>query len=211
MNKEIERAYIVHDIVALRSGLASAGFSLVKKESQVNLYLDHPFLNLMVNKTYMRVRWIDGWTNAELSFSMPRVDFTAGAEVRPQYSFAKKTRKSIEAAVDILKSLGFYEVLVLEKDRELLTISGSVPIAGTIHVEIDTNVTVHPRNVDDLPGAKRSDTRLDDTVQICVETGPGVITDAASAGKSLVQFAREIGLDEGDITAKNYFERYCEA
>jgi adenylate cyclase class IV len=203
MNREIERAYIVHDINAIRSGLARAGFTLAKKESQVNLYFDHRFLKLIENKRYMRVRWIDGWANAEISFSNPAI--VRKAEIRPQHAFQKKTRRSTEGIISTLNSLGFYEALVMEKERELFTIGGGMPPTGVVHVELDAGITIHPRDVDDLPRAKHHDVRIEDTVQVCIEVDGD---DSSGAEAEIERVAREIGFQPKDMVTENYFDRY---
>jgi len=202
MNTEIERAYIVHDVAALRPGLARAGFSLVKKESQVNLYLDHPFLHLIEGKKYVRVRWIDGWANAEISFSHPSIFRTF--EVRPQYSIHKKGRKSTDGVVDVLKKLGFFEALIIEKERELFTVGGGLPADGVVHVELDTGITIHPREVEYIPRAKKYDVRLEDTVQVCIEVSGG----SARGDIDIDNVARDIGLRPSELITENYFDRY---
>ena len=206
MNIEIERAYIAGDIDATRAKIAEAGFVLARKESQMNLYLDHSFLHLIENKKYIRVRWIDGWSNAEITFSHPAV--INSLEIRPQHSIHKKTRRSTENVLNVLKGLGFYEALIIEKERELFTIDRSIPAVGIVHVELDSGITIHSRNIDDIPRAKHHDVRIEDTVQVCIEFDSN---GSAAAAAGIDRVAGEIGLSVANITTKNYFDRYFEA
>jgi adenylate cyclase class IV len=216
MNKEIERAYIARDIDGVRSGIARAGFTLARKEEQVNVYYDHAFLDLIENKKYLRVRWTDGWSRAEISFSSPRM--ANGIETRPQHVINNKTRRGVERVIAMLEGIGFYEALVMEKERELFTIDGRPPVTGDIHVELDTGITIHPREIGNIRRAKHHDVRIEDTVQICAEfNSDGSIITGTGMNRINIDaliwnnIAMAIGLKDDAMTTKNYFDRYFEA
>jgi predicted adenylyl cyclase CyaB len=206
MPTEFERAYITRDVDAVRANLARFNLLLVKKESQLNMYYDHPFLELIESKKYLRVRWIDGWNEAEISFSAPVVD-GSGIEKRPQFSFKKNGKRAIDKVIELLESVGFRGSLLLEKERELYALGGILD-AGATHVEIDTGITIHPKDIKMLPRAKSFDVRLEDTVQVCVEMEDPGKKSMEMMVADINRFSREIGLLETDVTVKNYFDRY---
>jgi len=210
MTIEIERAYIVKDIDAAREKIVESGFSLTRKEGQYNTYFGHPFFPGMIeSKKYLRARYI-GSKLAEISFSMPEIDKITGAEIRPQHVIRPKPGRDIADAEEYLKDLGFYEALVLQKTRELQERPGKEGDAFSIHVEIDTGITIHPRFIDELPGAKHHDVRLVDTLQVCIEMDARHRVEKSSLRSDFDKIATSFGLGDKDVTEKNYFQRYFE-
>lgn len=168
---EIEAKARLKDFKKLKEKILDMGGEYIKKEVQIDTYFNHPSRDFAKTDEALRVRKVGG--DIFLAYKGPKLDKLT------------KTREEIEVKVgdlkkpeEILRKVGFREVLTIEKERECFRIKD-------LYLMLD--------DVKGLGKFVEIEKRADNYEP-----------------EEMVDFLKELGVDEGDIERKSYLELMLE-